>query len=386
MKVNILRDNIDMNIHERYMRLALALARRGEGMTSPNPAVGACVVKRGRVTGRGYHQRAGGPHAEVRALEDAGSSSRGATLYVTLEPCDHFGRTPPCTKAIIESGIRTVVVGVRDPNPLVNGKGIRTLKRHGIRVLVGVLKGEAESLNRPYNKFVSTGMPYVTVKLAESLDGKIATKKGDSKWVSSASSRKLVHRLRSRVDAVMVGANTVLRDDPLLTARPCGRVRHRTRPGPLTVIVDSALRTPLSARLFSRSGYPSLLFATTLRASKAKVDAVRKAGAEVLCMGSKKGRVDLRGLLSELARRKIVHVLVEGGGELAASLFEGGLADRILFFIAPKIVGGRRAVTSAEGEGSETMDGATRVRNMHFRKSGEDILVEGEVGACSPAS
>ncbi|MDD5136172.1 MAG: bifunctional diaminohydroxyphosphoribosylaminopyrimidine deaminase/5-amino-6-(5-phosphoribosylamino)uracil reductase RibD, partial [Candidatus Omnitrophica bacterium] len=339
-----------MNPDERYMRMALGLARRAQGLTSPNPAVGAVIVKGGRIVGKGYHKRCGLPHAEVNALDDAGAKARGAVLYVTLEPCDHFGRTPPCTDAIIDAGIRKVVVGMKDPNPVNNGKGIRKLNRAGIGTVVGILEDEARDLNKPSIKFITTGMPYVTVKMAESLDGKIATKTGDSRWITDTDSRRFVHGLRSKVDAIMVGARTVVKDDPLLLSN-LSKGRQ-----PVRVIVDSALKIPKSAKIFSRMDESPVIIATT------------KAG-------SKPGRVDLRDLLKKLGGMGICHLLVEGGGEIVASLVEKRLVDEFLFFIAPKIIGGRDAATSVEGAGIKKMREALNFSKMRIRKFKKDILI-----------
>ena len=344
-----------MNTDEKYIRMALRLARKAKGLTNPNPAVGAVIVKNGRIVGKGYHKRCGLPHAEVNALNDAGAKARGAVLYVTLEPCDHFGRTPPCTDAIIKAGIRKVIIGMKDPNPVNNGRGIRTLNRAGISTAVGILEAEARGLNKPFIKFVTTGMPYVTVKMASSLDGKIATKTGDSKWITDTDSRNFVHGLRSRVDAIMVGINTVIKDDPLLLSSSSKEKQ------PIRVIVDSRFKTPRGARIFSRTDESPVIIATT----KAK---------------SKSGRVDLEDLLKKLGGMGIMHLLVEGGGELVASLVEKRLVDEFLFFIAPKIIGGRDAVTSVEGDGIKKMSQALVFNNMKIRRFKKDILIEASVG------
>ena len=372
-----------IDIDEKYMRLAINLAKKAEGMTSPNPIVGAVVVKDKAVVGRGYHKKAGLPHAEINALAQARSAAEGATLYVTLEPCDHFGRTPPCAAAIVRAGIKRVVIGMADPNPINNGKGIRKLKNRGIDTTVGVLEDEAGALNRPYLKFITKGLPYVTIKMAQSLDGKIATRTGDSRWISCEESRAYVQKLRGRVDAVMVGVNTVMEDDPLLLSRlpVCGRTtaRQTSLPAtrqPIRVIVDSRLRTPLKARIFTDIGKSPVVIAAAKETPKAEL--YRRRGAQVLIARRKDGKVDLRKLLKALAKRGVVHILAEGGGGLAAGLIEEGLADRFLFFVAPKIIGGKAALTSVEGWGVAKVSGAVGLKNLKMRRSGEDILIEAD--------
>lgn len=360
-----------MNIHEKYMRLALDLARKGEGMTSPNPVVGAVIVRNGRIAGKGYHKKAGLPHAEINAIEDAGKMAKGSTLYVTLEPCDHFGRTPPCTDAIINSGIKNVIVAALDPNPVTSGRGIRTLNKSGINTKVGLLGNEARAMNKPFEKYITKKLPYVTVKAAESLDGKIAARSGDSKWITSESSRRYVHGLRRKADAVMVGANTVLRDDPSLMARTRGTEQ------PVRIIVDSALRTPLNARIFSGIKESPLIIATASGSSRAKRYEAR--GARVLKVAPKNGMVSLKALLRELAKMEITNILVEGGGSLNASLFEEGLVDKVIFFVAPKIIGGKSAITPVEGRGAGDIGSAVKLKNVRAKRFGDDIMIEAEV-------
>lgn len=361
-----------MKIHEKYMAMAIALAKKAEGMTSPNPMVGALIVKSGKIVGRGYHKKAGLPHAEINAIAQAGARARGATLYVTLEPCNHFGRTPPCTDAIINSGIRSVVAAMVDPNPLTKGRGIKILRKHGINTSVGILEGESMKMNRPFIKFITRKMPYVTVKAAQSLDGKIATKIGDSKWITGEDSRRYVHELRSKADAVMVGVNTVMADNPLLTARIPGVKKQ-----PVRIIVDSTLKTPISAKLFNVK-CSKIIIATTVASSR--IRKYEAKGAEVIVIKSKAGRVDLEALLKELAGRDITNVLVEGGGNLNAGLFAAGLVDRALFFIAPKVIGGRDARTSVEGLGVKLVKDCTGLKFTGIRIFPKgDILIEAEV-------
>ncbi len=359
------------------MNMAISLAEKGQGKTNPNPAVGALIVKKGNIVGRVYHKRAGLPHAEVNALKQAGENARGALLYVTLEPCDRFGRTPPCTDAIIRKGIRKVIIAMLDPNPVNHGRGIRKLNRRGIETEVGILEEKSKSINRPYIKLMTRKVPYVTVKLAQSLDGKIATKTGDSKWISAPDSRRYVQEIRSNVDAILVGVNTVLRDDPLLTVRR----QRNSRPllntkKPVRVIVDSGLRTPSDARVFSAIDRFPLIMATTEKASQAKVSLCREKGADVLTVKSRKGKVDLRDLLKKLGERKIMHILVEGGGNLVASLLEDRLVDRLLFFIAPKIIGGRDAVPSVGGRGVDLVRNALKLKAIRAKMLRKDFFIE----------
>jgi len=342
-----------MNTGNKYMAHAIALAKRAEGMTSPNPIVGAVIVNKGRIVGRGYHKRAGLAHAEINALRQAGARAKGATLYVTLEPCDHFGRTPPCTDAIIKSGIKRVIIAMRDPNPANNGSGVRKLNRHGVKTEVGLLAGHAKEINEPYTKFITKNIPFVTVKVAQSLDGKIATRSGDSRWISSDDSRRYVHELRRRADAVMVGANTVRIDDPLLLSR-LSRGKQ-----PVRVIVSGRSGIPSTAKVFSGQ-------------DRAPVMVVRPEGR----YGKK---VNLKKLLSTLARKGITNILVEGGGELIASLLKEKLVDRFLVFIAPTIIGGRDAKTAVGGRGIEKIKDALKLKNISVKRFKEDILIEARV-------
>ena len=361
-----------MSTDERYMRLAIKLAKRAEGLTNPNPLVGAVIVKNNRIIGKGYHKKCGLPHAEVNALEKAGRHAKGAILYVTLEPCDHFGRTAPCTDAVIRSGVKTVMIAMKDPNPVNNGRGINKLNKHGIKTTTGILRKEAITLNRPYIKFITKKMPYITLKLAESLDGKIATRTGDSKWITQEDSRRYGHELRGKVDVVMVGVNTVIKDDPLLTSK----IRNAKQP--IRIILDDRLRTPLGAKIFTGLDKSPVIIATTRVASKNKVKLYTAEGAEVVMVKSKKGKVDLTELFKMLGKMNVMHILVEGGGQLAASIVEERLADHFLFFIAPKIIGGRNAITSVEGIGAKRVRDALILKNIRIKKFKKDILIEAE--------
>lgn len=354
-----------------WMRRALKLARKVIGWTSPNPPVGAVIVKDNSLIAEGYHEGAGKPHAEAVALVKAGKEAEGATLYVTLEPCDHYGRTPPCTQAIIAAKIRRVVIGTVDPNPIVNGRGIARLKEAGVEVTVGVLEREAKELIAPFAKFITQRIPFVTLKLAMSADGKIATKTRESKWLTGELARRFAHKLRHEHDAVMVGVGTVLADDPQLTVRLIrGKVKQ-----PVRVIVDSQARTPPTAKVI-RSAESPCIIAVTEHAPEEQVERLSNAGAEVWRLPSdSSGRVDLFELLRRLAERNIVSVLVEGGSELAWSFLKRRLVDRVILFIAPLIIGGHNAVPAIGGEGFDKLSDAVRLSEVKFRKLGDDFVL-----------
>ncbi|HIQ00337.1 TPA: bifunctional diaminohydroxyphosphoribosylaminopyrimidine deaminase/5-amino-6-(5-phosphoribosylamino)uracil reductase RibD, partial [Candidatus Bipolaricaulota bacterium] len=319
--------------HEAFMRQALELAEKGVGYTRPNPLVGAVVVKGGEVIAAGYHARYGGPHAEVMALERAGEAARGADLYVNLEPCVHHGKTPPCVDRIIAAGIRRVFIATRDPNPLVDGKGVKKLRTAGIEVVEGVLQEEAERLNEIFFFWIKTKRPFVALKLAMSLDGKIATKTGDSRWITGEEARRKVHELRRRHAAVLVGINTVLADDPQLT------VREVTGPQPLRIVLDSRGRVPLSAKVLQ--GEAKTLIATTAAMPEGKERALRERGVEVWRLSAREGQVDLIALLARLAGEGIDSLLVEGGGEVAWSFLAQGLVQKVYLFYGALLLGGR---------------------------------------------
>ena len=320
------------------MRLALRLGRRGLGYTSPNPPVGAVLVANGSVVGRGYHRQAGLPHAEVEALRQAGERARGAALYVTLEPCAHHGRTPPCTDAVIAAGVRRVVIGTRDPNPTVPGKGLERLRAAGIIVSTGVLHPACEALIAAFRKHVTTGLPFVTLKLAASLDGRIATASGDSKWITGEDSRRFVHRLRAEHDAVLVGAGTVMQDNPDLTCRLRGH--GRSGRNPIRIILDGRLRLPLGARVLTNTQTAATLVIAGRGVSATKVRRLEACGAEVLCLPAKAGQIALSEVLRALGGRGIMSVLIEGGARVAAAAVAEHMVDRLLFFYAPKLIGG----------------------------------------------
>lgn len=359
-----------------YMKMALDLAAAAMGRTSPNPMVGALVVRDGKVVGRGFHARAGTPHAEVVALKDAGEKARGATLYVTLEPCCHHGRTGPCTEAVIGAGVKRVVAAMADPNPLVAGKGLARLKNAGLEVEVGVMEEESWGLNEVFIKYITAGLPFVVMKAAVSLDGKIATRTGDSRWITGPEARQYGHRLRDRYDAIMVGVNTVLADDPSLTTRLPEGGRD-----PVRLVLDSLARTPPGSRVInSPSGSPAIIAATD-RAPRERVRRLEEAGAQVISLPGPPGdgRVDLQALMRELALREITSVLVEGGGQVHASALAAGIVDKVAWFIAPKLIGGKDAPGPLAGQGPERLAEATLLERVSVSRMGNDIFVEGYI-------
>lgn len=359
---------------QHYMEYALSLARLALGYTSPNPAVGAVIVKDGRVVGMGYTQPAGSEHAEAVALRQAGDKACGATLYVTLEPCCHYGRTPPCTEAIIEAGVSEVHIALLDPNPVVSGRGVTRLNEHGIKTHIGMCQQQAYEINEAYIKHITTGLPFVVAKFAMSLDGKIATRTRHSKWITGEEARRYAHVLRHTVDAIMVGANTVILDNPRLTARGCGGKGGMKKAQPVRLVVDSKGRIPVNARIFEPPG--EVLLAVAAPFDSAKKKEFVEAGAEVLELPAKEGLVDIEELLRLLGKRGIVTVLVEGGGKLLGSLFDHHLVDKVLAFISPIIIGGCEAVTVG-GNGVDNVAKALRLNHVDIKSFGDDILVSG---------
>ena len=356
-----------------FMRRALELAGKGQGSTSPNPLVGAVVVKAGRIIGEGYHEAVGRAHAEVNALEAAGSDAADATLYVTLEPCNHTGRTPPCTEKILAAGIRRVVVAMVDPNPHVTGGGIEALRNKGVEVTLGVREQQARRLNEAYGKYITTGLPFVVVKVAATLDGWIATGSGDSKWVSGGQSRAFVHRMRHAMDAILVGIETVGADDPRLTARlKDGEGIH-----PRRIVLDTHLRISESARMLrSPDGVETIVVC----GESIPDERVKKiTGARVLAAPVKRDRVDLRALMPMLGRMQITSVLIEGGGAVIGSAFQDKVVDKILFFYAPKILGGDDGVPICRGSGAKRMKNCIPVEDVKVHRFGEDVMIEGYI-------
>lgn len=357
-------------VDPRFMKRAIALARRGR--TSPNPMVGAVVVNGGRIVGEGYHPKAGEPHAEVFAIASAENRAAGADLYVNLEPCCHQGRTPPCTRAIIEAGIRTVVFGMLDPDTRVAGKGLEELRRAGIRVEGPLCEAEARELNEAYIKHRTTGLPLVTLKLAMSLDGRIATRTGDSKWITGEKSRALVHRLRSRVDAILVGAATARKDDPRLTARLGSRTYFPTR-----VVVTRTGSLPAKLRLFHEPG--QVIVACSRYGDAASLRKLAAVGARILTLEEQNGGLSVLELLENLGKSGCLSVLIEGGGGLAGAALDERVVDKVFFFYGPRVIGGSGAVNSIAGEGPDTIDSSVKLTGVKIRKLQDDFLVSGRV-------
>ncbi|TDF99293.1 bifunctional diaminohydroxyphosphoribosylaminopyrimidine deaminase/5-amino-6-(5-phosphoribosylamino)uracil reductase RibD [Paenibacillus piri] len=356
---------------ETYMRLALQLAEGAAGQTGINPVVGCVLVKEGRIVGMGAHLKRGTPHAEIHALQMAGAEAEGSTAYVTLEPCSHYGKTPPCSDRLIKEKVKRVVVGSADPNPLVAGTGIARLREHGLQVDVGLLERESRQMNEAFNKYILTRRPFVTLKTASTLDGKIASRSGDSKWITNPDSRSFVHTLRHRNQAIMVGIGTVLSDDPLLTTR-----LEVTGLNPVRVIVDSGLRLPLAAKVVTDRSSETLVL-TAANAPLAKRNALEAAGVTVLECGAGPA-VDLTRAMELLGEREIGSVLLEGGGQLNGSMLELGLIDKALLFYAPKIIGGGRlAPDSFQFAGFDSMEDAIRLEGIRVQQFGDDICITG---------
>lgn len=359
------------------MQQAVGLALRGIGRTAPNPPVGSVIVRDGEVVGEGFHPRAGEPHAEVFALRQAGERACGATVYVTLEPCSHHGRTGPCADALIAAGVKRVFIGVQDPNPQVAGRGVAKLKAAGIEVTVGTEDDECRRLLAPFTRFITTGLPYTIYKSAMTLDGKTATASGDSQWISGAESRQQVHLLRDRVEAIMVGIGTVLADDPLLNTRlPQGGGRD-----PLRVVVDSKLQMPTDAAMLHQQSTSWTLIATTV-ADPEKTKKLQHAGAEVMRFPEIDGQVDLSELWRELGRREVQRLLLEGGATLAGAALRAGLIDQLMLFVAPKLIGGTADYGIFSGNGCQELVNAVPLVDLRHEQVGEDILITGEVDRC----
>jgi len=363
---------------ERFMKMALELAEKGRGFTSPNPMVGAVIVSGGKVVGKGYHQSAGKAHAEVNAIDDAGVHAKGATLYVNFEPCNHTGQTPPCTAKILSAEIGRVVVAMNDPNPDVQGGGMDYLKRRSLAVTVGVCEDEAKKLNEVFVKYVTTKRPFSIVKCAATLDGRIATRTGDSRWVSSEESRKFVHRLRHAVDAIMVGIDTVLTDDPRLTTRLTGEMQPQGL-DPTRVILDTHLRIPESAKLLRLDSDSDTLLITGPAVSAKKKARIEMKGARVIESPVQDDRIDLGRLLDRLGTLGVTSLLIEGGSRVIASALSSGIVDKIAFFYAPKILGGDDGVPICRGVGPELMESSIPVRDITVRRLGDDVMIEGYI-------
>ncbi len=356
-----------------YMRLAMRLATKGLGRTGANPMVGAVVVKNNQIIGRGYHHAFGEPHAEVHALADAGENARGAALYVNLEPCVHENkRTPPCVPAIIKSGVARVVVAMTDPNPAVNGNGIHALREAGLNVTEGILRSQATQLNQPFVKLITTGRPYVTLKMASSLDGKIAAANGESRWITSIPARRYVHRLRSRIDAVLVGVGTILADNPALTVRLPGEPRHQ----PHRVIVDSQLRTPLTARALQPQSGTRILVACAIT-HPSKRAAFEEAGVDMIESNNGAGQVSFPDLMYRLGQLGFAHVMIEGGAKINAAALESGVVDKVLLMTAPMFLGGDNARSLLDSPTQSSLRDQIVLSGLQVRRIGPDLLIEG---------
>jgi diaminohydroxyphosphoribosylaminopyrimidine deaminase/5-amino-6-(5-phosphoribosylamino)uracil reductase len=361
----------------RFMDRALALAARGIGYVEPNPAVGCVIVRDGRIIGEGFHERFGGPHAEVNALAAAGDGAKGATAYVTLEPCCHHGKTPPCTQALVAAGVRRVVAAVSDPFPQVSGRGIGELEAAGITCDIGVRAAETNWLLAPYRKLITTGRPWVIAKWAMTLDGKLATRTGDSKWISSEASRGAVHQLRGRVDAIIVGSGTAHADDPLLTARtadPAEVKRVATR-----IVIDSSASLSTASRLMRTCADIPVLVAVSNDAPASATTALKDAGAEVFSCAGTTHAQRMDALLQELGNRRMTNVLVEGGGKLLGTLFDARAVDEVHVFIAPKLTGGAEATTPVAGLGIEHMASALRLADIAIEELEGDVHIYGRI-------
>ncbi|HHT9111547.1 MAG TPA: bifunctional diaminohydroxyphosphoribosylaminopyrimidine deaminase/5-amino-6-(5-phosphoribosylamino)uracil reductase RibD [Candidatus Brocadiaceae bacterium] len=362
---------VTKDIDEKYMSLALELAEKGRGRVEPNPMVGAVLVKDGAIVGKGYHQIFGGAHAEIHAINEGGENGKGASLYVSMEPCAHFGKTAPCADAIIRAGITKVVAAVADPNPVTAGRGIRKLKDAGIEIQIGVLEHQARRLNAPFFKLMQKGIPYVIAKWAMSLDGKIATYTGESKWITSEESRGYVHKIRGQVDGILVGINTVLRDDPLLTCRTEGGRNPRR------IIIDSNALLPLNSRLLNTINESEVVVAVNKNAQVERIEILRQLGCRVIQTCNTMDRVDLKELFYRLGEMELTNILVEGGSRVITSFFEERLVDKVMVFIAPIIIGGEGARSPVLGKGIDTIREATEIREITVQRISKDILVEG---------
>lgn len=362
-----------MSLNEEYMKLAIELAKKGKGRVNPNPLVGAVIVKDGKIIGKGYHEKCGTNHAEVNAFLSAKESVQGATMYVTLEPCSHYGKTPPCADKIVEKKIAKVVIGMTDPNPLVSGRGIKKLEDAGIEVVTGVLEDECKKVNEVFIKYISKKVPFVVLKTAMSLDGKIATASGESQWITCEESRLKVHELRNELSGIMVGVNTVIKDNPSLTCRiENGR-------NPRVIVVDSKLRIPTESNVVINNKNNGLIIATTENCDKGKMLKLEEMGVTVLKIPAKNERVDLKKLMIELGNIGVDGILLEGGSTLNYSALEEGIVDKVQVYIAPKIIGGEKAKTPVGGIGIDQLKDHFKVKNIEVSKIGQDILIEGYI-------
>ncbi len=356
--------------HFRFMKRALEIALQGNGLVNPNPMVGAVIVKNGKIIGEGYHEFFGGPHAEINAISQATEDVKGSTIYITLEPCSHYGKTPPCTDRIIKEGFKKVVIGMRDPNPLVNGLGVEKLKNAGILVIEGILGKNAKLLNEIYLKNIQKKEPFCIMKTAMTLDGKISTFTGDSKWISSKKSRLFVHELRHRYTGIMVGVNTVVKDNPRLNDRS----GQKTKSDPIRIVIDSNGRTPLDAKLLLDD--ISTIIAVTKNAPSEFIHTVRERGKEIIVCPEKENKVDLKFLMKVLNEKGIDSILLEGGSTLNFTAIKEGIVDKVISFISPKIVGGKDALTPVGGSGIKNLKNAITLNIENVTKIDDDIMVE----------
>ena len=368
------KEEENYNTAIRFMKIALREARKGLGRTSPNPAVGAVIEKEGKILAKGYHRAAGLPHAEIEALNKLNGYAPDATLYVTLEPCNHYGKTPPCTEAIIRSGIKRVVIGMKDPNPHVKGGGADFLRKNGIEVIEGVLEQECQQLNAHFIKFVKTGLPYVVIKVAMTLDGWIATRTGHSKWITNERSRQFVHRLRDTTDAILVGIRTIMVDNPMLTTR----LKNRRGKDPVRVIIDPHLKIKRDANVIVSDPSKTIIVVGKGVVSKHKIREFKeKTGVSIIESPVRDGNIDLKSLLFSLAKKDITHLLVEGGAKTIGSFLKEKVVDKLYIFLAPKLIGGDDAVPMAYGRGMDRIDKAINIKDIKIRRFLDDILIEG---------
>ena len=361
-------------LNEKYMELALTLALKGKGTVSPNPMVGAVIVKDGRIIGEGYHQKYGEGHAEVNAFKNASEDVKGATMYVTLEPCSHYGKTPPCAEKIVEKKIKKVVIGTLDPNPLVSGRGVKILQDAGIEVESGILNDKCIKINEIFMKYIVKKEPFVVMKSAMSLDGKIATSAGESKWITGEESRRNVHVLRKELSAIMVGVETVIKDDPELTCRIENGIN------PIRIVVDSTLRIPIDSKIIKTADKVKTIIATTKKAERNTIKILEDYGVQIIITDTnKEGRVDLKDLMKKLGEAKIDSILLEGGAKLNFSALEEGIVDKVQIYIAPKIIGGENAKGPVGGLGIDKLEQAFKLKEITYKTVGEDILIEGYI-------
>jgi diaminohydroxyphosphoribosylaminopyrimidine deaminase/5-amino-6-(5-phosphoribosylamino)uracil reductase len=368
------REGFEMT-DEKFMQRALDLARKGYGTASPNPMVGAVVVKNGKIVGEGFHEKPGSPHAEVFALNEAGKKARGATLFVTLEPCNHQGRTPPCTQKVLASGVAEVVCAMKDPNPLVAGGGLEMLAEQGVKTRCGVLEQEARRLNEAFITWICTGRPFVTAKCAATLDGRIATRTGDSKWISNEKSRAFAHWLRFGADAILVGAGTMRADNPRLTVRLEGDAKKN----PHKVVIDPNLTTPPDARVLHGDDDSATYLFCGPHAPQGRRAALAGEGAQIICVPEKDGRLALGSVLDELGRRRIASILLEGGAQVLGAAFREGLVDKVFFFFAPKILGGDDGTPITSGAGAGLIADCTQLFDISVHRFDDDVCIEGYI-------